>query len=305
MKKIAFIGLILLCAVSIARAQGLDKYFLNSTALISFYVSPGKIRSGSAFLVFKEITEGRGHTFLVTNKHLLPTEGCSKSISIRVNVRTDDGIEISEISVPVVGENRKYLPSVRLHPKDDFDIAAINITKHVNEQGIEAKWIPLSLFVTKSKLNEENITVGDEIFLLGYPDAIYDPRNVSPIVRQGIIATEPIQGYAFNERLRKKYGLPEQIDGFLIDANVFPGSSGSLVILKPQPIIFEPRKGTVLGSGAKKTAYVLGIVSGSIPITEFYQYRGEKLLLVQRMGLGIVYFAESIKETIEQFYESR
>ncbi len=300
MKKILSIGLAFLCIASMAAAQGLDKYFLNSTILISFQLSPTKTRFGSAFLVSKEITNGRGHTFLVTNKHVLPPEGQTKSISIRVITRSDDGIEVSEISIPVVGENKKYLPSVRLHPKEGFDIAVINITKQVNEQGIKANWIPLSLFVTKNKLNEENITVGDEIFLLGYPGAIYDPRNVSPIARQGIIATDPTQGYAFNERLREKYrDLPQQIDGFLIDANVFPGSSGSVVILKRQAIIFDPRKGTVIGGVSKKTPYVLGIVSGSIPIEDV------KLGSSQRMGLGIVYSAESIRDTIEQFYESR
>jgi len=275
----------------------LDNAFLNSSVLISFQMSSGRTLFGSGFLVFKQIDKDKGHVFLVTNKHLLPPEGPGKSIKIRVVRRIADNVQITEVNVPVVGENGKYLSSVRLHPKEDFDIAAINITKQIIEQGIEANWIPLSLFATKNKLDEENITIGDEIFLLGYPDAIYDPRNVSPILRQGIIATEPTQGYAFNEKLTKKYNLPDQIDGFLIDANVFPGSSGSLVILKPQPSTVGPHGGTMISS-AKKTPYVLGIVSGSIPIIEIYQYREARLPSFQRMGLGIVYSAESIKETI-------
>ena len=145
-------------------------------------------------------------------------------------------------------------------------------------------------------ISNENITVGDEIFLLGYPAAIFDPRNVSPILRTGVIATVPLEGYAFNETLRASYGLPDWIDGFLVDANVFPGSSGSVVVLKQQPTTIGPCGETVV-SGAKKIPYVLGIVSGSIPIAD------AALGTVQRMGLGVVYSANTIREVIESFYK--
>lgn len=156
--------------------------------------------------------------------------------------------------------------------------------------------MPESLYGTKDKLEAENISVGDEIFLLGYPDRIYDPRNVFPILRQGIIATVPTEGYAFNNRLRIQYGLPSQIDGFLIDANVFPSSSGILVILKPQPATVGSRGQTVI-SKAKKMPYLLGIVSMSIPIFDIH------LDSKQRMGLGVVYSVETIREVIDMFYE--
>ena len=104
----------------------------------------------------------------------------------------------------------------------------------------------------------------------------------------------PTEGYAFNDALRKQFGLPDRIDGFLVDANVFPGSSGSVVILKQQPTTIGPGGGTVV-SAAKKIPYVLGIVSGSIPIND------TALGTVQRMGLGVVYGAEAIRSVIDQF----
>ena len=113
-------------------------------------------------------------------------------------------------------------------------------------------------------------------------------------MRQGIISTIPSEGYAFDKILIQKLNLPNQIDGFLIDANVFPGSSGSLVILKPQLATIGPHGG-VLFSSEKKNPYLLGVISGSIPIEDYGRH--------QRMGLGIVYSADSIKETIEQFYD--
>ncbi len=274
----------------------MNESFLNSTVLIFYKVDSQKESYGSGFLVFREIKETRGHVYLVTNRHVIPPEGDKKSISLRVSTRKVDTTKIDTIEVPIVGDNGKYLSNTRLHQNSDYDIAVVNITEEVVKNGINAVWIPISLFVTKENLRAEGITIGDEVYLLGYPNAIYDPRNVSPVLRSGIIASEPTQGYAFNDRLRKSYDLPAQIDGFLIDANVFPGSSGSLVILKQQPTTLGPRGETVV-SGAKKIPYVLGIVSGSIPINDI------AIKSRQRMGLGIVYSADAVKETIELFYK--
>lgn len=238
-------------ALNTGKGQALNEAFLNSTVLISYQVDPSKTASGTAFLVFREIKENQGHIFVVTNKHVIPPEGQKKSISIRVTTRQGNSAKIAAIEVPVVGDSKKYLDNVRLHPNKDYDVAVVHITDEVMKNGIDAAWIPTSLFVTKDKLKGEGITVGDEIFLLGYPDAIFDPRNVSPVLREGVISTEPTQGYAFNDKLKKTYGLPDQIDGFLIDANVFPGSSGSLVILKQQPTTIGPQGQTVV-SGAKR-----------------------------------------------------
>lgn len=69
-----------------------------------------------------------------------------------------------------------------------------------------------------------------------------------------------------------------------------------MVILKQQSTTVGPHGETVVSS-AKKTPYVLGIVSGSIPIAD------AALGSVQRMGLGIVYSADAIRETIERLYK--
>jgi len=296
MKRIVILVIILLLFYCVSGGQSMNQAFLNSTVLISFNIDDKSSSAGTGFFVFREIQDGKGHIFLVTNKHVLPKEGNEKSVNIRVNTLKEDKFQVQQIIIPIVGKDGKYLPTVILHPQQSFDIAVVHITEEVLKYGIEGTWIPYSLFVTKEKLKAENITAGDEIFLLGYPNAMYDPRNVSPILREGTISTVPTEGYYFNENLRKKFNLPEQIDGFLIDANVFPGSSGSLVILKQQATTIGPQ-GQTLVSRAKKIPYLLGIISGSIPIYD------QALDSVQRMGLGIVYSADTIKETIELFYK--
>lgn len=277
-----------------AEAQALNEAFLRSSVLVTFEVAPGKESFGTGFFLFRPISGNQGHVFLVTNKHGLPSEGSPRSIKIRVTVGTGGNATVKLVEIPVVGADGKYLPSVRLHKTAEFDVAAVNVTEPIVKQGIQGTWLPYDLLSTPQRLKNENITVGDEIFLLGYPNAIFDARNVSPILRTGVIATEPSEGYAFNDNLRKQFGLPTRIDGFLVDANVFPGSSGSVVILKQQPTTIGPDGGTVV-SAAKKIPYILGIVSGSIPIND------TALGSVQRMGLGVVYSAEAIRAVIEMF----
>ncbi len=274
--------------------QALNEAFLRSSVLVTFELAPGKESFGTGFFLFRPIGGDQGHVFLVTNRHVLPPLGAERSVKIRVAVGVGAAATVQLVDVPVVGKDGKYLPSVRLHANPGFDVAAINVTEPIVKRGIQGTWLPLDLLSTPQRLKDENITVGDEIFLLGYPNAIFDQRNVSPILRTGVIATVPIEGYAFNQTLRKQFVLPERIDGFLVDANVFPGSSGSVVILKQQSTTIGPGGETVV-SAAKKIPYVLGIVSGSIPISD------AAIGTVQRMGLGVVYGAEAIRSVIELF----
>ncbi len=276
----------------------LNETFLYSTVLISHEVKPNITSTGTGFLVFKKINNNKGHVFLITNKHVLPQKGNDKKISVRVNTKRNDVPLVENVEIPIYDSNAHLYDYVIFNPDKDTDVVAIHITQFIKDHSIKGSWLPEILFGTKDKLKAENINVGDEIFLLGYPDAIYDPRNVFPILRQGTIATVPTEGYSFNESLRKKYNLPNHIDGFLIDANVFPGSSGSLVILKPQATTIGPQGQTVV-SGAKKRPYLLGIVSMSIPIIDV------NLRSVQRMGLGVVYSIETIIKTIDQFYQNQ
>lgn len=292
--RIATLVVALVVSCLPVEGQALNEAFLRSSVLVTFESAPGRESFGTGFFLFRPLNGDKGHVFLVTNKHVLPPEGAARSIKIRVTVGAGPAAAVRLVDIPVVGKDGKYLPIVRLHLNPGFDVAAVNVTEPIVKLGIQGTWLPLDLLSTPQRLADERITIGDEIFLLGYPNAIFDARNVSPILRTGVIATVPTEGYAFNDTLRKQFGLPDRIDGFLVDANVFPGSSGSVVILKQQATTIGADGGTVV-SAAKKIPYVLGIVSGSIPIND------AALGTVQRMGLGVVYSSEAIRAVIERF----
>jgi hypothetical protein len=67
-------------------------------------------------------------------------------------------------------------------------------------------------------------------FSVGYPIGVWDTKNNSPVFRRGVTATAPYLDFS---------GRRE----FLIDAAIFPGSSGSPVMLFNQGV-WVPRSGS-------------------------------------------------------------
>lgn len=166
-------------------AQALNEAFLQSTVLVSYSAGPNNTPTGSGFFVFRQLEAKQGHVILVTNRHVLPPEGAQKAITVRVSTKTLDKTQVRLIDVPVVGPTGRYLPNVKLHSSPGSDVAVVNATDTIVRENVQGAWIPLELFATPAKLKAENITIGDEIFLLGYPAAIFDPRNVSPFSERG------------------------------------------------------------------------------------------------------------------------
>jgi S1-C subfamily serine protease len=254
--------------------------------------------SGSGFVFFRPAdpsNEKVGKAFLATNKHVIPPEGAECGLEMRVAVTDNGAPSVKAVTIPVVGKDGKYLDTVRLHREND--IAAINVTPQVVASGMALDFVPVGLLGTKARLKGADVALaGDEIYMIGYPAGIYDKRNALPVWRVGIIATSPLLGYSLPDLMQKTFKLPAFIDGFLIDAHVYPGSSGSAVVVKPGAISFDAPSGLIAG-GPRSITYVLGLISDSIPMGDF----GGKV--PTRIGIGIVQSADAISETIEAFFK--
>lgn len=291
MKKVFFL-FITLFYCSICSARGLNDKFIFSTVLI-YIQQEGRL--GTGFFLYNKSSDGKTSIFLITNKHIIPKKGKTKEITIKVNRLESGIIKVDTIDIPITGNDNEYLPYVKLHHDEDVDIAVINVSEFITKYQIIGIWLPLDLLATKDIIKKEEVNIGTDVYVLGYPQLIFDERNTFPVLRQGVIATVPSAGYAFNETLRNKHkDLPKYLYGFLIDANIFPGSSGSMVILKPPPEVIGFR-GNYSGKGPSGMPYILGIVTGSIPIHD------TALNSIQRMGVGVVISADKIRETIEMF----
>ena len=190
--------------------------------------------------------------WLVTNRHvLLAKDDAGKEIvpdTIIFNFRVNSEYNINweQIKILKIDFNK----FVKLHINENIDVALIDIESFVKKYYKDENSIKRFNTITNldvARYARPKIETTDDVIILGYPKGFYDYANLFPIIKQGIIAS--YWGLKFN-------GQPY----FLIDAKLFPGSSGSLVMTKPKNII-EPVEEGIHYSTIKKY-YFLGIYSG-------------------------------------------
>lgn len=181
--------------------------------------------------------------------------------------------------------------ALKLHANKIVDVAVIDITAYVKaivndvatEQTANNYMLPVRL--TNSNLPENQpitIDVTSDIIVASYPKGFYDVTNKFPIVKSGIVASA--WGFQFN-------GLPM----FQIDAQLFPGSSGGLVISKPVNIAVIDGE---LKYNQSKQFVFLGVYSGEFTWDEKVEIDGKKHTFKRSYGLGNVWYSYLIPQII-------
>ncbi|MCH8230625.1 MAG: hypothetical protein IIA53_09885 [Chloroflexi bacterium] len=141
----------------------------------------------------------------------------------------------------------------------------------------------------------EEIDAFEEVIFVGYPVGMYDTKNFTPIMRSGTTAT-PVQ--------LDYQGKP----AFLIDASVFPGSSGSPVMLINKENYSTPSGGNVIGRGR---LFLIGIVAMNISMPEESDVHLRNAAATpyvetaQAIDIGIVFNSKAILETAEALWAKR
>jgi hypothetical protein len=155
--------------------------------------------------------------------------------------------------------------------------------------------VPYTFFAAKKQFIDYKINIGNPVFFIGYPSFFYDNRNISPLLRRGFIATDPLVDYYFSDTYREEFFnrhkeiIPEKINGFLMDASVFGGSSGSLVFIDQSPVSQDGMQ-IMLGN---KVNYVIGITT--------YSYEDLNMNSTQKMNIGGVISSEVIRKAVDLF----
>lgn len=192
---------------------------------------------GTGFLVAREIDKDHKKIFLCTNKHVLNQDkalrNAATKITCYINVKDTTGKVVGQshvLSLTFPDGTKRW----KEHPDDGVDVLVLDVTDLiVGLPEMERKWADYSLFVDPKILSNQDITVGEEVLVVGYPLGFKQGQTNFPIVRQGIIASQI--GEKFIQEDVNQYGKKKTTvyRGFLIDGGFIPGSSGSPVILKP------------------------------------------------------------------------
>ena len=124
-----------------------------------------------------------------------------------------------------------------------------------------------------------DISIGEDVMVIGYPLGFHDALHNLPIVRNAIISSvypAPFQGNPI----------------ILIDSRLHRGTSGSPVLTKPSQMIRYTDGSTAILGGPK--SFLVGVHSATFDIPGRDPNQDEPL------GLNIVWFASLIPEIIAQ-----
>lgn len=233
------------------------------------------------------------NVWIITNRHvLLPklngNECVPDTFTFHLRKNVNGIIEWEAITL----DRTEIRQRARVHQDSFIDIAAIQILDliidkiqgHLNNPDI--KYMHFSAVSEEDLPSEDTVLaeVSDDVVVIGYPKGFYDQVNKFPIVKAGIIASR--WGFNFN-------GHPY----FLIDAKLFPGSSGSLVITKP--VNFKLVQGKAMYSNSKQFSF-LGVFSGE-PTQVLNPIDLEDMTIIRKQGfnLGIVWYANKVIDIVK------
>lgn len=217
---------------------------LYSTVMVVATLANGETSTGTAFFYQFKIDAERVVPLLVTNKHVVSGAKTVKFLVHEAVVNTETGKrEPGTTSFEVIVPGGLFIE----HP-GDVDLCAMPfelLRPLALQQGKEIFYISLTeeLIPGDDKLRE--LSVLEDVVMVGYPIGLSDLANNFPIIRKGITASHPYVD--FN-------GKPWAV----VDIASFPGSSGSPVLLLNQGAYGKATGGFVIGN----RAFLLGILFG-------------------------------------------
>lgn len=259
--------------------ETMHEQLLHTTLRIETFDKDNKPLSiGTGFLLERPLSGDAHKLYLVSNKHVLI--GPYK-IVIKFNKRVNGKPNYGDTLIfPIEGINSFVVG----HSNPRVDIAVLDCTGLFVSfsEKIYFKYVNYDML---SDFQEPELSVAENVHFVGYPDGRYDQANNLPLIRTGMISSHPKLDYN---------GLPQ----FIIDAQVFPGSSGSPVFID---LTYENfRNGTIAVGGPNKIK-LLGVVAMTMIRNNQLQAipTGTLFQTEEVLGLGIVFKATAIKEIID------
>jgi hypothetical protein len=157
------------------------------------------------------------------------------------------------------------------------------------ERGMQIEFFPNDQVVAgRSKLADLGVAEGDFVYVLGFPMGLVGEERNLAIVRQGVLA-------------RVSDALLNPSHNYLIDAFIFPGSSGGPVILKPELTHIKEAKPIPM-------PFLIGLVKEYVTYQEFAisaQTRKPRIMFEENSGLAEVIPIDRVQECIDACLSSQ
>jgi S1-C subfamily serine protease len=218
--------------------NSLTKKLLFNTVRVDTVLDDGSEGSGTAFVVSHQHPRGT-HIFIVTNRHVV--EGVARGGLVFTQGQNGQ---------PLMGERFQlniddFTAAWFMHPDPEVDLAVIPmrpLEAAAREQGVELYYHPIDSRLAPDAATVDTLDALEEVLFVGYPSGVWDQVNLMPILRRGTTATP--MGLDFEGRRE-----------FLIDAAVYPGSSGSPVF------VYEPEAAAAVRGAPRAKFHFAGVVA--------------------------------------------
>jgi hypothetical protein len=266
------------------QVDSLAKKLLFNTVRVDTVLEDGSEGSGTAFVVSHQHPRGT-FQFVVTNRHLV--DGVRQGGLVFTQKKNGQPLIGQRFQLNIDEFPHAWFP----HPNPDIDLAIVPLRPleaAANERGVELYYQAIDTRLAPSEAQVEAFDALEDVLFIGYPSGVWDQVNLIPIMRRGTTATPIALDFE---------GRPE----FLIDAAVYPGSSGSPVFLVAPETLRTP-------GGGRKFHFV-GVVAAvffreeanriaSIPVPANL---GATTIGSEMIDLGLIIKSQSVLELIEAY----
>ena len=263
------------------------KQLLYTAVRLETKFRDGSSGAGTSF-VFRDAASPAGQDlFLVSNKHVVAG---AEEAYLYFTEKNADNQPI--VGTPFFLQNSMFWMQWHGHPDVNIDVSVMPLSWQLDliaKDGKRAFLNPVTLDDVAPPSVFENLDVTAAVMFVGFPNGMFDEKHYLPIFRRGYVATSPDRD--FN-------GAPV----FLIDASVFPGSSGSPVFTVGDSL-----------AGGTPALKLLGVVAAvyTQPTDGHISWYAAPTNQVpvptvdQMIDLGVVFKVKCIRETIASFHESQ
>ena len=265
--------------------NSITKKLLFNTIRVDTVLEDGSEGSGTAFVVSHADARG-SHTFIVTNRHLV--DGVRRGGLVFTQKRNGQ---------PVFGQrfqlNIEDFPHAWfMHPDPEVDLAIIPmrpLEQAARDQGVELYYHAIDSRLAPDAATLRALDALEEVLFVGYPSGVWDQVNLMPILRRGTTATPMALDFEGRQE-------------FLIDAAVYPGSSGSPVFVY-QPDTLRPTQGVgkkFLFAGVVAAVFFREEANHLVPVPVPANNHG-MVMGSEMIDLGLVIKAQAVVEVINAY----
>lgn len=192
----------------------LSEKTIRSTVRIEFQTEDKEVHGGTGFLF--EFSTLPNATVIISNRHVAEKAVTGGFVFNRAD-ENDNLLQGQKIPFLVENFSKCWI----FHPDPTVDLAMMPIgglINHFLSQGKRPFYGKIISNTIPDRKNWEKFHALEDVLVVGYPDMIMDSVNNLPLTIKGTTATHPNIDYDGNEE-------------FLVSAWIYPGSSGSPVLI--------------------------------------------------------------------------